>query len=274
MRADETMVPPGTYQHLDSGGNRWLWHLELIRALVVREFHGQYRRSLLGPAWAFLQPLAYMVVFSFLRGVLAIPSDNIPYVLFTFSALVPWTFFANAVSRCGPSITANASILKKVALPREIFPVAAVITSLLDFLMAGVVLIGLMIWYQVPVTLHLLWLPLLLLLTALFALGMGLGVAALGTFKRDVIFAVPFLMQFWLFASPVMYPMGQVPAAWQGLYALNPMVGILEGFRRVLVLGAPPPWELLGFSLLGVALVWLVTWPLFRGVSQYFADVL
>ncbi|MBF0144029.1 MAG: ABC transporter permease [Magnetococcales bacterium] len=247
---------------------------ELARALVAREFKGMYRRSILGPAWAFLQPLAYMVVFTFLRGVLDIPSEGVPYALFTFSALVPWTFFSNAISRCAPSVAANGSILKKISVPREVFPVAAVITSMIDLLIASVILAGMMLWFQTPVGWTLLWIPLLVLMTVFLALGMGLGLAAVGTYKHDVIYGIPFLMQFWLLASPVMYPASEVPEQWRSFFDLNPMAGIIEGFRNVLIRGTAPDTEMLLVSLTVTLLVWGLAWPLFRSVSQYFADVL
>ncbi|ABK43097.1 ABC-2 type transporter [Magnetococcus marinus MC-1] len=263
----------GRYIHLNRQTHEQL--VSLVRALVVREFKGQYRRSLLGPAWAFLQPMAYMVVFIFLRGVLNIPSDEgVPYALFTFVALVPWTFMSNAVIRCAPSVYANAPILKKSAVPREIFPLASMLTSFIDFLIAALILSLMLIWYQHPVGWTLLWIPLLALLTGLLALGLGLGLAAIGTFKRDVIFAIPFGMQFWLLATPIMYPANQVPERWRSLFDLNPMVGITESFRSVLLHNQSPDLTLLGGSALTIAVIWLIAWPLFRSVSQYFADVL
>lgn len=264
---------PGRYRHHDPR-RHWRRVVDLVAALVVREFKGQYRRSLLGPAWALLQPLAYMAIFLFLRGVLEIPSDGAPYALFAFSALVPWTFFANAVTRCAPSVVANAGILKKVAVPREVFPVAALLATAIELGVSSLLLVGLMAWFGMGWSWHLLWLPGLALLAGLLALGIGLAVAAVGTFKRDLIFAIPFLMQFWLLATPVIYPLGQVPQGWQGLYLLNPMVGVVEGFRTVVIKGVHPDPLLLGYAVVGTLLVWAVGWPLFRAVSQYFADVL
>jgi lipopolysaccharide transport system permease protein len=240
----------------------------------MRELTGRYRRSLLGPAWAVIQPLFYMVIFTFIRGVLNITSEGVPYVIFTYSALVPWTFFSNGVSRCGSSVSSNAGIVKKIAIAREVFPVAGLVVSLFDLLISSLILVAMMIWFRVSVGWSLLWLPVLVLLTALLALGVGLGVAALGTYKRDVMLALPFLMQFWLLATPTMYPLGNVPERWQFLYTLNPMVGLIEGFRRVVVKGVAPDLGLLAVSLLGIVAVWLVAWPLFRYMSQYFADVL
>jgi lipopolysaccharide transport system permease protein len=245
-----------------------------VRELVIRQLKGRYRRSLLGPVWAILQPLTYLAVFSLLGRLLNISSDGIPYGLFVYSALVQWTFLSNAVTRCGPSVSSNAAIVKKIALPREVFPVTAVVVSLFDFFFASLVLAGLMLWYRVPVGWSLLWLPLLVLLAALLATGVGLGVAALGAYKTDTIYALPFLLQVWLLATPVLYPLASVPEHWQWLYRLNPMVGIVEGFRSALVKGLMPDPSALAWSVVGIGVVWAVTWPVFRSVSQYFADVL
>ncbi len=248
--------------------------LDLTWALVVREIKGQYRRSLLGPFWAILQPLFYMLIFTFIRSVLSISSEGMPYVIFTYSALVPWTFFSNAVSRCGPSVYSNAPIVKKSSFPREIFPASMVAARLVDFGASFLILVGMMIWFRVPVEWSLLWLPVLVILTTLLALGLGLGVAAIGTFKRDTAFALPFVMQFWLLLTPTMYPLSNVPQRMQFIYRLNPMVGIIEGFRDVIVKGVAPDLHLLAISLIGIVVVWVVTWPFFRSVSRYFADVL
>jgi len=248
--------------------------LTLLWALVSRDVRGRYRRSILGPAWAIIQPLFLMVVFTIIRGFVNIPSEGVPYVIFSYSALVPWAFFSSAVSSCGPSIMGNAGILKKMAVPREVFPLAAVLTAAFDLLMSGLVLAGMMLWFRVPVGWSLLWVPVLVLMTGVLALGVGMFLAALGTFQRDFLMAGGFLMQLWLYVSPIIYPVSSVPERWRGLYVLNPMVGILEGFRAVLIKGTMPDLGLLVWSLLGIAVAWTVGWPLFRYMSQYFADVL
>ena len=248
--------------------------LDLLLALVTRDIRARYRRSFLGPAWAILQPLVLMVLFTMLRGFVNIPSDGVPYVIFSYSALVPWTFFTNAVSFCGPSVAMNAGILKKISMSREVFPLAAVVTATFDFFMASIILVGMMIWFHVPLTLSALWVPVLLLITALLAFGVGMIIAAIGTFKRDFIFATPFLMQFWLYATPVIYPLSSVPDKWRALYMLNPMVGVIEGFRNVLLKGIAPPLDALGWSLATTAVVLIVAWPIFRGLSIYFADAM
>jgi lipopolysaccharide transport system permease protein len=246
----------------------------LLFALVYRDVMSRYRHSLLGPLWAILQPLILMVIFNMLRRFVSIASEGLPYVLFSYAGLVPWTFLTNAISFCGPSVTRNAAVLKKIAIPREVFPLAAVVTALFDFCMAGLVLAGMMFWFGVATSWALLWLPVLVLLTAALAFGIGMLIASLGTFKRDFIFATPFLMQFWLYATPVIYPLSSVPDRWRTLYMLNPMVGMIEGFRNVLLRATPPPTEALGWSAGTTIVILAIVWPLFRWLSQYFADVI
>lgn len=246
----------------------------LLWELTYREIVARYRRSILGPFWAILQPLLLMVVFTFLRGVVEIPSEGIPYVIFSYAALVPWTFFSNAINRCGPSILSNGNLIKKINIPREVFLLTALSTSLFDFVMSSLVLAGMMLYYHVPLGLCLLWLPVLLCITGFLAFGIGMFIASIGCFKRDIIIASPFLVQLWLFVTPVIYPTSAIPDKWIWLYKINPMVGTIEGFRSVLIKGESPNLELLGYSV-GITLVVLVLfWPLFKWLSQYFADVL
>ncbi len=268
------ILSQGTYVHPVDNGAEVRRLVDLIRALVMREWKGRYRRSILGPGWAIIQPLFYMVIFTFLRGTLKIPSDGVPYIIFTYSALVPWTFFSNATTKCGPSVLSNRGLVKKMSIAREVFPLAAVFTTLIDFFIASLILVGMMIWFRVPVNWSLLWFFPLLLLTALLALGVGLGIAAVGTYKQDITFGLPFLMQFWLLATPIMYPLSQVPERWRFLYGLNPMVGIIEGFRNILVKGTPPDLHLLLITTVVVVVVWAISWPFFHHMSQYFADVM
>ncbi len=249
-----------------------LWNL--LWALVYRDIRVRYRRSFLGPAWAIIQPLMLMVVFTIIRGIVTIPSDGVPYVIFSYSALVPWMFFSKATQACGASIISNASIIKKIDIPREILPLAAVLTAAFDLLMSGLVLVGMMIWFRVPVNETLLWIPVLVLMTGMLAMGIGMFLSAFGTFKRDFLMASGFLIQLWLYVSPIIYPISSVPEQWRSLYELNPMVGILEGFRTVLVKGVSPNLNLLMVSVFGMCIVWIIAHPLFRKMSQYFADVL
>jgi lipopolysaccharide transport system permease protein len=248
--------------------------VDLTRALVAREFKGQYRRSLLGPAWAVIQPVFFLFIFLFLRGVLNISSEGAPYAVFAYSALVPWAFFANGVTRAAPSVYMNALVVKKISMAREVYPLAGVLLSFIDFCIAATILLAMMFWYDVELGWALVWIPPLILMVAALAYGVGLLAAAAGTFKRDVIIGIPFLMQFWMLATPIMYPVDQVPDRWRFVLTLNPMAGILESFRDVLIRNASPDLGQLAASAVAIALVWLVAWPTFRWVSQYFADVL
>lgn len=251
---------------------QWSKFMNLLWALTYRNIMSRYRKSILGPFWALIQPIAYMLVFTFLRGVTEFSDEGIPYPIFTFAALVPWTFFSNAVVQSAPSVLMNASVIKKTAFPIEVFPLSAVMTTFFDFIMSGMVLAGLMIWYRIPVGFALLWLPVLLLVTALLAFAVGMFLASFGTFKRDLVMAAPFLMQFWLFTSPVMYPLSQVPEKWRSLYIINPVVGLIEGYRHVFLKASNPPIVPLIWSVVITLVILAFVWPFFRWVAQYFAD--
>ena len=248
--------------------------LVLLRAIVERDLKARYRRSLLGPFWAILQPIILMIVFTIIRGFITIPSDGLHYALFTYVALVPWQLLSSGVNRAGPSIVSNRSVIKKMAMPREVFPLAAISTALFDMLISGVVLAGMLAYFRIPVGLSLIWLPVLILLTALLALAVGLIISAIGTFKSDLIIATPFLIQVWLFATPIIYPISVVPETLRPYYMLNPAVGIIEGFRDVLLKAQDPDLRLLGVSALVTLIGLSIAWPLFRKLSQYFADII
>lgn len=249
-------------------------HLNIIYALASRDVRARYRRSLLGPLWAILQPLFLMVVFTLLRGILNASSSDIPYVIFSYSVLVPWTYFSNIVTRAAPSIIGNGNIIKKSKVPRLIFPLIAVATSIFDAAMAGLVLVGMMLWFGVPVNLSILWLVILIPMISALGVGMGLFFAALGVYRRDFLQINTFFLQALLYASPIIYAVDEIPERWRALYQLNPLVGILEGFRNVLARGQAPDVDLLVMALPGLILIWAISYPLFRYTSRYFADVL
>jgi lipopolysaccharide transport system permease protein len=250
---------------------RWL---QLVWALGSRDLRARYRRSFLGPVWGIIQPIFLMVAFTILNRFINISSDGIPYAIFSYSVLVPWTFFTAIANGTASCIINNASILKKISVAREIFPLTTVLSAGFDLLMSGIVLALMMLWFQIPVGWSLLWLPLLVTLTAAFGLAIGMGISCFGIFKRDFLLAGNFLIQFGLYITPIIYPLSRVPEGWRWLYVLNPMVGILEGFRSVLARGQQPDLALLGLALPGMALVFLIVVPLFRKTAQYFADVL
>jgi lipopolysaccharide transport system permease protein len=252
-----------------------LWeYRELLHFLAWRDVKVRYKQTLLGAAWAIIQPLSAMVIFSLVFGRLArMPSDGVPYPIFSFAALVPWTFFANGLNHVSQSLVGNANLIKKVYFPRLVMPIAAILAGIIDFLLAFGVLLALMFYYGLVPTLNILWLPLLLLLAVLTALGAGLWLTALNVQFRDVRYIVPFLVQLWLFATPVAYPSSLLSEPWRTLYGLNPMAGVVEGFRWALLGTDTAPGLMIVVSGL-VALGLLVGGVFyFRRMEKTFADV-
>ena len=250
-----------------------LHYRDLLYFLVRRELTVRYKQTLLGATWAVLQPLMTMVVFSVFLGRLAgVPSDDIPYPVFAYLGLLPWTYFSGTVSRCSASIVANQSLLGKVYFPRVLIPLSATLAALVDFAIAACVLVGLMLWFGLPPALSsLLYLP-LTALTATLALGVGMWLAALNVQFRDVQQATPFLLQIWMFATPIVYPGSLVPERYRFVYELNPMAGVIAAYRAS-ALGTPINWQSLGVSAV-VAIVFLATgWWQFRRMDRHFADI-
>jgi lipopolysaccharide transport system permease protein len=254
---------------------RDLWeYRELFYFLVWRDVKVRYKQTILGALWAIIQPVMTMVIFTVVFGRLAgMASDGLPYPVFSYAGLLPWQFFSTAVVAAANSLVASSSMVRKVYFPRLVLPVAAVLSGLVDFAIAFVVLVGLMLWYQIALTPAVLLLPLFLLLAVITASGVGLWLAAINARYRDVRHAVPFLVQFWLFATPVAYPSSLLSEPWRTLYGLNPMVGVVEGFRWAL-LGSAPPSGTIAFSTI-VALALLVSGLFyFQSVERKFADVI
>jgi lipopolysaccharide transport system permease protein len=251
-----------------------LWHYrDLLYFLTWREISIRYKQTLLGFAWAVIQPVMTMVVFTVFLGRLArMPSDGIPYPVFSYLGLLPWMYFSNAVTRSGTSLVSNAHLLSKVYFPRVLIPVSGVLSAAVDFAIAFVVLVGLMLWYGIAPAASTLWLIPLTLLTAVAAAGAGMWLASLNVKYRDVQHAIPFLMQVWMYATPVVYPASVVPERWRTLFALNPLAGVIEAYRAA-TLGRPMPWSLLATSTVAALLLLLVgTWQ-FRRMERVFADV-
>lgn len=252
-----------------------LWeYRELLYFLTWRDIKVRYKQTLLGAVWAIIQPFFTMVVFSLFFGKLAkMPSDGIPYPLFSYAALVPWTFFANGLAQTSQSLVGSANLLKKVYFPRLIIPVSAVLAGVVDFVLAFVVLLGMMLVYGIVPTAHIVWLPGFFLLAFITALGVGLWLAAMNVQFRDVRYTVPFLTQCWLFATPIAYPSSLLPEPWRTLYGLNPMVGVVEGFRWILLGTATAPGPIIIVSSV-VALAILISGVFyFRRLERTFADV-
>jgi lipopolysaccharide transport system permease protein len=254
---------------------RDLWqYRELLYFLIWRDVKVRYKQTALGAAWAILQPFLAMVIFSVFFGRLAgMPSDGVPYPIFAYSGLVPWTFFAYGLNQASNSLVGGANLVKKVYFPRLIMPLAAVLSGVIDFALAFLVLIGLMLFYGMVPTLAVLLLPLFGLLAMITALSVALWLSALNVEYRDVRYVVPFLTQFWLFATPIAYPSSLLSEPWRTLYGINPMVGVVEGFRWTLIGAGSPPGAMLIVSSV-VALALLVGGAFyFRRMEATFADV-
>jgi lipopolysaccharide transport system permease protein len=254
---------------------REVWeYRELLYFLTWRDIKVRYKQTVIGAAWAILQPFFTMVVFSLFFGRLArMPSDDIPYPIFSYAALVPWQFFASGLSQSSGSLVASANLIKKVYFPRLVIPISAVLSGGVDFVLAFVVLLGMMLFYGIVPTAAILWLPLLLLLALVTSLGVGLWLTAMNVQFRDVRYAVPFLIQAWLFATPIAYPSSLLDEPWRTLYGVNPMVGVVEGFRWALLGMETAPGPLILVST-AVALGLLVSGAFyFRRMEKTFADV-
>lgn len=252
-----------------------LWeYRELLYFLTWRDIKVRYKQTVLGAAWAIIQPFFTMVVFSLFFGKLAkVPSDGIPYPIFAYAALVPWTFFANGLNQSANSLVGDANLIKKVFFPRLAIPISIVIAGAMDFVLAFIVLLGMMVFYGIFPTLNIIWLPFLFLLTFITALGTGLWLSALNVQFRDVRYTVPFLTQFWLFATPIAYPSSLLSEPWRTLYGINPMVGVVEGFRWALLGTDTAPGPIMVVSSL-VALALLIGGAYyFRRLEKSFADV-
>jgi len=247
---------------------------ELLFFLTWRDVKLRYKQTFLGAAWAIIQPLFAMLLFTIVFGRLArIPSDNMPYAVFAYAGLVPWTFFSNAITNSANSLIAHTSLVTKVYFPRMIIPLAPVLAGLLDLAIALVMLIPLIFYYGIVPSWHILLLPLFILLTTVLAFGVGMSMAALNVKYRDVRYALPFIVQLWLFASPIIYPLSMIRGKWKLLLALNPMTGIVEGFRASLVPRAFD-WGAIGISVIVTFLIVFISIYAFQRVEDGFADVI
>ena len=252
-----------------------IWdYRELLYFLIWRDIKVRYKQTALGASWAIIQPFFTMVVFSFFFGHLGkMPSDGIPYPLFSFAALVPWAFFANGLSQSSNSLVGSAHLITKVYFPRLVIPLAAAFSGVVDFLIAFAVLIVLMIYYGLFPTLNVLWLPFFILLAMVTSLGVGLWLSALSVKYRDVRYVVPFLTQIWLFVTPIAYPSSLLHEPWHTIYGLNPMVGVVEGFRWALLNTNTRPGPMIAVSSAAAVLILLTGAFYFRRMEKVFADI-
>ena len=254
---------------------RELWeYRELLYFLIWRDVKVRYKQTVLCAAWAIIQPFFTMVVFSLFFGKLGkIASDGVPYPIFSYAALVPWTFFAHGLTYSSDSLVASARLITKVYFPRLVIPIAAVASGMVDFVLAFVVLLGMMLWYGITPTVNVLWLPLFLLLALITALGVGLWFSAMNVQFRDVRYTVPFITQFWLFATPIAYPSSLLSEPWRTLYGINPMVGVVEGFRWALLGTDTAPGPIMVVSSMTALVLFVSGAFYFRRMEKTFADV-
>jgi len=252
-----------------------IWtYRELLYFFIWRDIKVRYKQTVLGAGWAIIQPLMTMVVFTIFFGHLAkVPSDGLPYPVFSLMALVPWTYFASALAGCSTSLSGYQHIISKVYFPRLIIPMAAVIAPLVDFAIGFAILVGFMAWYGIVPGPSIVWLPALLLLALATAASVGVWLAALNVRYRDVRYVVPFVVQLWMFATPVAYPASLVPERWRAVYGLNPMAGVIEGFRWALA-GGPAPGVITLVSAAVVVVLMAGGAAYFRRLEGTFADVM
>ena len=271
---DRTMSKPsaaGLSEHL-----KILYeYRDLLKMWTIREIKVRYRQSFLGAAWAILQPLGLMLVFTAVFSYLTrVPTGDVPYPLFCYAALLPWTFLATSISFAAPSMVSNLNLVTKIYFPREILPMAIVIAAFVDFLVASFVFAGMLAFYRVAPTVNLLWLPALLAIQTALTLGAVLFLSALGVRYRDIRFVVPLGLQIWMFASPVIYPASLIPSRYQALYSLNPTVGLMNAYRSVVIHGnAPEATSLITSSAISVTLM-LAGYVYFKRCESSFADII
>jgi lipopolysaccharide transport system permease protein len=248
---------------------------ELLFSWTLREFRVRYSQSVLGAAWAVLQPLALMAIFTVVFSLfLRVPTQDIPYPIFAYSALLPWTFFVNSLSTAIPSLVMNFNLVSKVYFPREILPLAAIAVGFVDFVIASVIFVAMAVAYQIAIGPAVLWLPLALLVQVILTLALSLWASALNVFYRDIRFVVPLALQLWMYATPVIYPLETVPAWLRPFYLLNPMATLIDTYRRLLFFNQAPDWPHFAaaalLSLAGLALAY----GYFKRAERQFADLI
>ncbi len=248
---------------------------DLLFFLTWRDVKIRYKQTVIGVGWAVLQPFFSMVIFSVFFGRLAgIPSDNIPYPIFAYAALVPWTFFANGLRQSSASLVSGAEMIRKIYFPRLVIPISAVMSGVIDFILAFIILLGMMVFYGVYPTTAVVWLPALLLLALVSSLGVGFWLTAMNVQFRDVKYVVPFLVQGWLFATPIAYPSSLIPERWRPVYGINPMVGVVEGFRWALLGVQTAPGAMIAVSSVVALTLFISGAYYFRRMERSFADVI
>jgi lipopolysaccharide transport system permease protein len=248
---------------------------ELLYFLIWRDVLIRYKQAAIGVAWVVLQPLLTMVIFTIIFGQFAkLPSDGLPYTVFSFTALLPWNYFAQAISRSGISVVSNANLISKIYFPRLIVPISGALGPLIDFAISFVILLGMMAWYGIAPTWGVLALPFFTLLAVVTAAAVSLYLSALNVKYRDVGHAIPFLVQFWMYASPVVYSVTIIPRKWRLLYSLNPMVGVIEGFRWALLGKERPDFAVMAMGVVVASVLLLGGLIYFKRTERFFADII
>lgn len=257
-------------------GLRELWHYrELLYFMIWRDLKVRYKQTILGASWAILQPLAMMIIFTIVFSKIArFPSDGLPYPVFAYCALLPWYFFSKSVSSCSMSIVNNDNLVKKIFFPRLILPIASMLTNIVDFALSLIILLGLMAWFKISLTLNAFAALFFLLIVFIVSLSLGLWLAALNVRYRDISHIIPFLLQLWMYLTPNFYPISLIPKKWLPLYMLNPMVGVVEGFRWALLNKPGMNFTALGMSMTLVLILLFTGLFFFKKTEKTFADVI
>jgi lipopolysaccharide transport system permease protein len=252
-----------------------LQYRDLLAAWTLREIRVRYKQSVIGGLWAVLQPLSLMIVFTVVFSVIArVPTGGIPYPIFSYSGLLPWTFLATSITFAVPSLVNNMQLVTKIFFPREILPIASVGAAFLDFCVASTLFVGMMIFYRVPLTWMLLWVPPLLVVQILLTLGVVLLLSAANVFYRDIRFVIPLMLQVWMYASPIIYPVTMVPEEFRTLYMLNPMAGLIDSYRRVILDGEAPVLQYIALSAGVSVLLFVAGYLYFEHSKATFADLI
>lgn len=245
----------------------------LLFSLVGRDIRARYRRTLLGPLWAIIPAILSTVIFTFLGSLIDVQTEGAPRVVFVFAATLPWTFLQSTVVRIPHGVLANGTLLRKMPVPRQVFPLVVLLTNLFDLLMGSIVLFVVLQLYGIPITWAWLWLPVLVCMASFLSWGVGIGISAFTIYRRDMLHGIQYIMQIWLFLTPVFYSLTEVEERLQVFYRLNPAVGIIDGFRNILAFGQAPDLGLLLISLVVTCAGLTISFPLYRVMSRYFTDV-
>lgn len=252
-----------------------LSYRELLLSLTLREIKVKYKQSVLGVLWAILQPLSMMIIFTIVFSkFVRIPSDGIPYPIFSYSAILPWSFFVTSLSFASNSILNNAALVNKIYFPREIFPISAILAAFVDFLIASVIFLAMSLFYQITIKMTMIYLIPILLIQIALTLGIAFFTSAVNVRFRDIKYAVPLFMQLWMYASPIIYPISVVPERYRFIYSLNPMTGIIDSYRKVILEGDPPNFKYLGISIVVTLAIVFYSYRYFKEAEKTFADVI